>query len=219
MHRQIWAPPHPLGRQHASATLAAGTGWAGPQDDGHGTMLPAHPRGHDAELGVRTQQPHSLPCTHKSSQPARSSSVATAAGCSLLQDGTPASPGGGVWTQAGAWGSLNSRKGPLNTPRVGCEQGCVGLSLLFPPAREELTADSRPAPSLGARGCHYLGFSIPTLPETEGGSQLTPNSMPLPAGFLPAARSPAQRHSRAGTAAGRLRSKQAVTALPRPGPL
>jgi len=89
-------------------TLAAGTGWAGPQDEAPGTMPLMHPKDHDAELGVRTQQPHSLPWTQELSQPACSSSVASAAGCSLLQDGTPAAPGffgpghlfGAFWTRA-----------------------------------------------------------------------------------------------------------------------
>lgn len=174
MHRQIWAPPLPLGRRHTCAHLSCwDRGGQDPQDDAHGTMPPAHPRDRDAEPGARRQQPHFLPRTHQSSLPACSSSVATAAaGRSLLKDGMPAAPGfffgpyhlfRPFQSQAGAWGSLNFRR---DSP--GC--GGSGDALAFPSSSSSQEESSLPIPVL-ARGCHDLGLTVLALPEMEMGGR------------------------------------------------
>lgn len=205
MHRQIWAPPLPLGHWHASAHLSC---WGGagrttgrcPQVDARGSMPPAHPRDHDAEVGVRTQQLHSLPQTHESSQPARSSSVAAAAGCSLPQGGTPAALGffgpcnlfGPFWTQAGAWGSLNSRRDCLGW-------GVSRDALAFPSSSSSSHEKSllpipvplKPHSGPGAVTIWGSPSQLCQRQRREGGSRLAPIPMPIAEGFLPAARSPA----------------------------
>ena len=92
-------------------------------------------------------------------------------------------------------------------PGAGCEQGCIGLSLLLLTGGE-LAADSRP-------------------PQTSLGA-VTIRGSPSPLCRRPPARSPfhalthgfptsSQVASHCGTAARRLRSKQAAMALLRPG--
>lgn len=190
MHQQIWTLLLPLSCWHPSAHLSCWDGAGRTAGRCPGDDAPAHPSEHDAELGVHAQQPHSLPQTHKSPQPACSSSMATNKGCSPLQDGTPVAPGflgpchlfGLFWTQEGARGSLNSRVGVSRN------------ALAFPSSLQEKSLLLIPVPlqlCLGPGAVTIWGSPSLLCWRQEGGSRLTPIARPVPQGFRPAARSPA----------------------------
>lgn len=200
MHQQIWALLLPLSCRHPSAHLSCWDGVGRTAGRCPGDNAPAHPSEHNAELGVHTQQPHSLPWTHESPQPARSSSMVTNMRCSPVQDGAPVAPGflgpchlfGPFWTPERARESLNSMVG-VSRNALAFPSSLQEKSLLLVPVLLKLR--------LGPGAVRIWGSPSLLCWRQEGGSRPTPIPRPTSEGFTPAARSPAtaaQPHARSG---------------------